>query len=243
MSTLFDTLSNAVKTGKLIAVATVIAGPGIGNKLLVWPDGNTLGSLGGTQLDTEVRRRVLDLLAAQRTERFTVETGGEVVEVFADIQVPPPKLVIVGAVHIAIPLVTFGKALGFHTVVLDARSAFATPERFVYADQLLIQWPADALPELGIDESTYIVVLTHDEKIDNPALAFAVRSPARYIGALGSKKTHARRVAALKELGVTDEEIARIHAPIGLDIGARRPEEIAVSIIAEIVAVRNGDLP
>jgi xanthine dehydrogenase accessory factor len=242
MATLFATLTSAVKMGKLVAVATVIAGPGIGNKLLVWPDGQTLGSLGGTDLDAEVRQRVLQLLAAQRTERFTVETGGEVVEIFADIHVPPPKLVIVGAVHMAIPLVTFGKALGFHTVVLDARSAFATRERFGHADQLIIQWPADALPEIGIDESTCLVVLTHDEKIDNPALAYAVRSPARYIGALGSKKTHARRVAALKELGVMDEEIARIHAPIGLDIGARRPEEIAVSIIAEIVAVRNGHL-
>lgn len=242
MSTLFDTFSNAVKTGKLVAVATVIAGPGIGNKLLVWPDGQTLGSLGASGLDAEARRRLLDLLAVQRTERFTIETGGEAVEIFADIYAPPPKLVIVGAVHMAIPLVTFGKALGFHTVVLDARSAFATPERFGHADQVIIQWPADALPEIGIDESTCVVVLTHDEKIDNPALAFAVRSPARYIGALGSKKTHARRVAALKEEGVTDEEIARIHAPIGLDIGARKPEEIAVSIIAEIVAVRNGRL-
>jgi xanthine dehydrogenase accessory factor len=242
MATLFDTLANAVQTGKLVAVATVIAGPGVGDKLLVWPDGQTLGTLGAAELDAELRSRVLTLLAAQRTERFTIEVSGDPVEVFVDIYVPPPKLVIVGAVHMAIPLVTFGKALGFHTVVLDARSAFATPERFDHADQLVIQWPADALPEIGIDESTCLVVLTHDEKIDNPALAFAVRSPARYIGALGSKKTHARRVAALKEIGVTDEEIARIHAPIGLDIGARRPEEIAVSIIAEIVAVRNGNL-
>lgn len=242
MATLFDTLASAIKTGKLVAVATVIAGPGIGNKVLVWPDGQTLGSLGGAELDAEVRQRVLASLAAQRTERFTVEAGGEPVAVFADIYVPPPKLVIIGAVHIAIPLVTIGKTLGLHTVVLDARSAFATPERFGHADQLIIQWPADALPEIGIDESTCVVVLTHDEKIDNPALAYAVRSPARYIGALGSKKTHARRVNALKELGVTDEEIARIHAPIGLDIGARKPEEIAVSIIAEIVAVQNGHL-
>lgn len=239
MSALFDTLTEAIKTGKLVAVATVIAGPGLGAKMLVWPNGETLGSLGNPGLDIEVRRRVLELLAAQRTDRFAVEVGDETVEVFADIHAPAPKLVIVGAVHMAIPLVTFGKALGFHTVVLDARSAFATPERFGHADQLLIQWPADALPDVGIDESTCVVVLTHDEKIDNPALAYAVRSPARYIGALGSKKTHTRRVAALKELGVTDEEIARIHAPIGLDIGARRPEEIAVSIIAEIVAVVN----
>jgi xanthine dehydrogenase accessory factor len=152
------------------------------------------------------------------------------------VQPPPPKLLIVGAVHIAIPLITIANVLGFHTVVLDARSAFATPERFAHADRLQIGWPADALPELQVDESTYVVVLTHDEKIDDPALLYACRSLARYIGALGSKRTHAQRVERLRSLGLSDAEIARIHAPIGLDIGARKPEEIAVAILAEIIA-------
>jgi xanthine dehydrogenase accessory factor len=240
MTTLYEHLTTAIKTGKLVALATIIAGPGLGNKLLLWPKGEVLGTLGTPELDTEVRTRAATLLAAQRTERFTLPSAAGAVEVFVEVHAPPPKLIIVGAVHIAIPLVTFGKALGFYTVVLDARSAFATPERFGHADQLIIQWPADALPAIGIDEATCIVVLTHDEKIDNPALAIALRSPARYIGALGSKKTHARRVAALKEEGITDAEIARLHAPIGLEIGARRPEEIAVAIIAQIVAVANG---
>ena len=240
MADLFELFASAVKQGKLVALATVIRGPGIGNKLLLWPNGETLGSLGATAVDQQVRERAVTLLHAQRTERFTLNTEKEPVEIFFEVQAPPPKLIIIGAVHIAIPLVTFGKALGFHTVVLDARSAFATPERFHHADQLIIQWPADALPNIGIDENTFIVVLTHDEKIDNPALDIALRSPARYIGALGSSKTHARRVAALKAMGVTDEQIARLHAPIGLDIGARRPEEIAVAVIAQIVAVSNG---
>jgi xanthine dehydrogenase accessory factor len=239
MPEVLDTLTSAIKKAKLVAVATIIAGPGLGKKLLIWPGGQTVGSLGAPGLDMQVQQRVADLLRVQHTERFSLFFEEQPVEVFAEIHAPPPKLIIVGGVHIAIPLVTFGKVLGFYTIVLDARSAFATPERFGHADQLIIQWPADALPEIGIDESTYIVVLTHDEKIDNPALEIAVRSPAHYIGALGSKKTHARRVAALQGAGATPEQIARIHSPIGLEIGARRPEEIAVSIIAQIVAVMN----
>jgi xanthine dehydrogenase accessory factor len=240
MSELFQTLIHAIHQGKLIALATIIGGPGIGRKLLIWPQGAWQGSLGNEALEQEVRSRASELLQGQRSERFTIMQGNEAVELFVEIHAPPPKLIIVGAVHIAIPLVTFGKALGFYTVVLDARSAFATPERFSHADQLIIQWPADALPQMGIDESTCVVVLTHDEKIDNPALAIALRSPARYIGALGSKKTHARRLRALQEEGVNEEQLARLHAPIGLEIGARRPEEIAVSIIGEIVVVCNG---
>jgi xanthine dehydrogenase accessory factor len=237
MSDLYAALTTAIRAGQLVATATIIAGPGVGAKLLIRPEGATLGTLGTPALDETVQARARALLAVQRTERFSLAVHGEMIEVFVEIFAPPPKLIIVGAVHIAIPLVTFGKTLGFHTTVLDARSAFATPERFHHADQLLIGWPADVLPTLGVDEATYLVVLTHDEKIDNPALAYAVRSPARYIGALGSKKTHARRIAALRETGASDEQIARIHTPIGLEIGARRPEEIAVAIIAEIVKV------
>ncbi len=240
MSDLYSTFVQAVKQGRLVGLATIIAGPGIGQKLLIWPNGDTAGNLGPAELAQQVVTRAQTALAAQQTERFTVATPAGEVEVFLEIHAALPKLIMIGAVHIAIALTTFGKTLGFRTIVLDARSAFATPERFDHADELRIQWPADALPDIGLDESTYIVVLTHDEKIDNPALAVALKSPARYVGALGSKKTHARRVAALQEAGVTAEEIARIRAPIGINIGARRPEEIAVSIIAEIVAVMNG---
>jgi xanthine dehydrogenase accessory factor len=123
---------------------------------------------------------------------------------------------------------------------VDARSVFATPERFAHADELILRWPAKALAEMKLDESSYVVVLTHDEKLDNPALKIALESPARYIGALGSPKTHAKRIARLKAEGVSDEQLQRIHAPIGLDIGAERPEEIALSIMAEIVAVSHG---
>ncbi|MEZ4868045.1 MAG: XdhC/CoxI family protein [Caldilineaceae bacterium] len=237
---LYTTFADAVKRGKLVALATVIRGPGIGNKLLLWPNGTTQGDLGAAELNDMVRSRADEALAQQQSERFTATTPQGEVDIFLEVQAPRPKLIIVGAVHIATALVTFGKTLGFQTIVLDARSAFATTERFGHADELIIQWPADALAEIGLDESTYLVFLTHDEKIDNPALAVALNSPARYIGALGSRKTHARRVATLEELGVTAEQLSRIHAPIGINIGARRPEEIAVSIIGEIVTVMNG---
>ncbi len=237
---LYSLFIQAIKRGRMIGLATIIAGPGIGRKLLIWPSGKTQGDLGTDALHEQIIARAEQAFAAQQTTRFMLETDTGAVEIFLEIHVAPPKLIIIGAVHIAIALTTFGKALGFHTIVLDARSAFATAERFSHADELIIQWPADALPEIGLDEATYLVVLTHDEKIDNPALAVALKSPARYVGALGSRKTHGRRVEALQEAGVTEAEIARIHAPIGISIGARRPEEIAVSIMAEIVAVMNG---
>ncbi|MBX3011773.1 MAG: XdhC family protein [Caldilineaceae bacterium] len=239
MSALYTTFTEAIRQGRLVGLATIIAGPGIGRKLLLWPNGETQGNLGTAELNQAVAERGKGALAAQQTERFVLTTAADEVEIFLEVHAALPKLILIGAVHIAIALVTFGKTLGFRTIVLDARSAFATPERFSHVDELRIGWPADLLPEIGLDESTYVVALTHDEKIDNPALAVALQSPARYVGALGSRKTHAKRVAALQELGVSDEQIAQIHAPIGLSIGARRPEEIAVSIMAEIVAVMN----
>lgn len=179
-------------------------------------------------------------LAAQQTRRTEVTLAGVTVDLLVEVFTPPAQLIIVGAVHAAIALVQFAKPLGFHTVVVDARAAFATSARFAHVDELLIDWPADVLAARELTASTYMVFLSHDEKIDNPALLCALQSPARYIGALGSRRTHAARVNALRELGATDAQLARIHAPIGLDIGARTPEEIALAIMAEIVAVQNG---
>lgn len=239
MNPILRRFEEAVRSARLVALATVLEGPALGAKLLVWPDGSSEGTLGDAGLDAAVRDRALALLRELRSEQGSYATAGGLVRVFVDVALPPPRLIVVGAVHTAIPLVTFGRVLGFYTVVVDARAAFATPARFGHADELIVRWPADVLAEAGLDEGSYVVVLTHDPKIDNPALAVALASPARYVGALGARRTHVRRVEALRELGVPDERIARIHAPIGLAIGARRPEEIAVSIIAEIVAVMN----
>jgi xanthine dehydrogenase accessory factor len=233
----------SLREAQMVALATVVQGPLTGSRLLVWPNGDVRGTLGSAALDELMAGSAQELMAIQRSDLTSYPNPGEQGEpsvVFVDVQPPPPKLVIVGAVHIAMPLIELARVLGFHTTVLDARSAFATPERFGHADRLLIGWPADTLAELSVDESTYFAVLTHDEKIDDPALAYACRSKARYIGALGSRRTHARRVERLRELGLGEEEIARVQAPIGVDIGARTPEEIAVAIIAQVVAARNG---
>jgi xanthine dehydrogenase accessory factor len=155
--------------------------------------------------------------------------------VFLTVYVPPPKLVITGAVHISQALAPIAKLLGYDVTIVDPRTAFATPERFPDVP-VIAQWPDEALPPLNIDRFTAFVALTHDPKIDDPALLHALSKECFYIGALGSRKTHGRRVERLKAQGIGDNEIARIHAPIGLDIGAVSPPEIAVSIMGEITA-------
>jgi len=153
--------------------------------------------------------------------------------VFLTVHVPSPRLVITGAVHISQALAPIGQMLGYEVTIVDPRTAFASPERFPDV-KVLAEWPDVALPPLGVDRYTAFVALTHDPKIDDPALIHALKRDCFYIGALGSRKTHAKRLARLKEAGLTDAELSRIHAPIGLDIGAISPPEIAVSIMAEI---------
>jgi xanthine dehydrogenase accessory factor len=156
-------------------------------------------------------------------------------DVFLTVHVPPPKLVITGAVHISQALAPMAKMLGYDVTIVDPRTAFASAERFPEV-QVIADWPDVALPPLGIDRYTAFCALTHDPKIDDPALAHALARECFYIGALGSKKTHARRIERLKEQGHSDAVLARIHAPIGLAIGASTPAEIAVAIMGEITA-------
>ena len=240
-SDLLERLQQCFAEDTLVGLATVISGEAMGEKLLVSPEGEAEGDISSEELRDGILGESLRLLELQKTGSFLVdiETGGEV-EVFFESFPPPPKLVVVGGVHVAIPLVEIANTLGFHTVVVDARSVYATKERFPHADELIVRWPADALAEMNLHESTYCVFLTHDEKLDNPALVVALRSHARYVGALGSRKTHSKRVSDLRERGLADEEIDRICAPIGIKIGGNRPTEIAVSIAAELVAARNG---
>jgi xanthine dehydrogenase accessory factor len=167
------------------------------------------------------------------------EAGGK--RVFITVHVPPPRLVVTGAVHISQALAPMARLLGYDVTIVDPRTAFATIERFPEV-KVIAEWPDVALPPLNIDHYTAFVALTHDPKIDDPALLHALKRDCFYIGALGSKKTHARRVARLKEQGLSDADIARIHAPIGLSIGAVSPAEIAVAIMAEITArLRQGE--
>ncbi len=239
MSDLFEELAETLKNQQLVALATVIAGREIGNKLLIWPDGRTSGSLNPADLQNQVLQSAEGLIKEQKSKRIRIPPEEET-EVFIEVFPPSPKLIMVGAVHVSIHLISFAKEMGFRTVVVDPRSAFATPERFAHADRLMVEWPHQALSASDFDEGTYLVVLSHDEKLDNPALKLALESPCRYIGALGSRKTHGKRTASLKEMGITDEQLSRIYAPIGLDLGGRRPEEIAIAVMAQIVAVRNG---
>ena len=238
---IWDELDRALAAEEMAAVATVVAGPGVGRQLLLRPTGAGPGGLGDAGLDAAAERLAGEAFAAFACRRAVVSAGGQEVEIFLDVHPPPPKLIVVGAVHVAVALVGFAARLGFRTVVIDPRSAFATAERFAEADELICDWPAEAMAGLGLNEATYVAVLSHDLKIDLPALEAALRSPARYIGALGSRKTHAKRVAALTESGFTADEIGRIHSPIGIDLGGgRRAEEIALSVIAEIVRASHG---
>jgi xanthine dehydrogenase accessory factor len=238
--TIYERISAAIAAEQPIAVATVIGGQEqTGAKLLAQPDGTTFGSLGAELPEQDIVGDMLAMLARAESGIRSYATLGGDVQVFIESYPPPPTMFIVGAVHIAIPLVTFAKALGFRVVVVDARGAFATPERFAHADELIMAWPDEAL-EGKLNSNSFVVLLTHDPKLDDPALKIALPSSARYVGALGSPTTHAKRLVRLREDGVPEQQLARLHAPIGLKLGASTPEEIAVSIIAEVVAARHG---
>jgi xanthine dehydrogenase accessory factor len=179
-----------------------------------------------------------ELREALRTDRSrTVKTAAG--EVFVNVFNPPLRMVMVGAVHISQALIPLSQRAGYDVTVVDPRTAFATPERFAGV-KLLAEWPDEVIPRLGLDRRTAVILLTHDPKIDDPALKLALTSDAFYIGALGSPRTHAKRVERLKAEGFGDVAIARIHAPIGLDIGAVGPVEIALAILAEVTAVLRG---
>jgi xanthine dehydrogenase accessory factor len=235
---LYPALKTCLDENQLVAVATIIAGVGLGNKILVWPDGRTLGSLGSATMDADVVIWAREQMRVQETDWRSFGAA----DVFVDVLPPPSRMIVIGAVHIAIPLVTLAKTLGYHTIVIDPREAFATHERFPHVDELITEWPSDALEKLHPDENTYVVVISHDEKLDNPALKVALTTPARYVGVLGTRKNIGKRFEALLELGVTDEQLTRLHAPIGMRLGAVSPEEIALSILAAMVAAKHGVL-
>lgn len=237
---IYPALKTCLEENQLAAVVTVIAGPGLGSKLMLWPDGRKIGSLGSVDADAQACDWVQKQIAIQETTWTSFKIANQQMDVFVDVFAPAARMVVVGAVHIAIPLVTLAKAMGYHTIVIDPREAFATRERFPHVDELITEWPSTALEKLRPDEGTYIAVISHDEKLDNPALAVALASPARYVGVLGTRKKIPQRFAALRELGVTDEQLERLRAPIGIHLGAILPDEIALSILAEMVTARHG---
>ncbi len=247
MSGLYEALKAQIEQEKGVALATVVRGTDhVGSKLLLFPDKTTSGTLGLPALDALV------LVDAERamwkgeanTHAYTPARTAEAqemepYEVFIEGFPPPPSLIIVGAGHIAIPLTTFAKTLNYHVTIIDARSAFATHERFPNADELIVEWPDEVLEHMDLNPSTSIAVLTHDPKFDEPTLKVVLKRDVGYVGAIGSRKTSAERAERLKKNGLTDEQVSRIHGPIGLNIGASVPEEIALAIMAEIVATRH----
>ncbi len=242
---LFPRLKDYLQKDQSVALAVVVRGPAelLGAKALIPAEGEPTGPLLETPLREALLHEAHQLMMerASATRRYPpLPAGHEEIEVFFDVHRPAPRLIIVGGVHIASDLIQFAKPLGFSTYVVDPRTAFASPERFPHADHLIQRWPDEALPEIGLTRETSVVVVTHDPKLDDPALLVALPSPAGYVGALGSPKTHAQRVQRLLANGLTREQIDRLHAPIGLDLGGRTPGEIALSIMAEIVGVRNG---
>jgi len=233
---IYPTLKKCLEENCFVAVATVIAGRGLGNKMLVWLDGRTLGSLGDSRLDAEA-------VAWTQVQMQRQETGWTHLidsDVFVDVLPPPLRLIVVGAVHIAAPLVALAKTLDFHTIVVDPREAFATRERFPHVDELITEWPSVALERLHLDEGAYVAFISHDPKLDNPALKVALASPARYVGVLGTRKKIPERLEALREMGVTEDQLGGLHAPIGMNIGAILPGEIALSILTDMVSAQHG---
>ncbi|WP_369195180.1 XdhC family protein [Streptomyces djakartensis] len=237
----------AAAAGEAAAVARIVSGPGelTGRALLVRHDGSTAGGFGAhPELDRTVAAEAAAFLDAGRTGTLEIgEQGsrcGAPLTVLVESSVPAPRMIVFGAIDFASALVRVGKFLGYHVTVCDARPVFATRTRFPEADEIVVDWPHRYLESTEVDARTVLCVLTHDAKFDVPLLQRALRLPVAYVGAMGSRRTHLDRNARLREVGVTEMELGRLHSPIGLDLGARTPEETALSIAAEIVAGRRG---
>jgi len=225
------------RTGGRGALVTVLAGRTPGAKLLVLADGSTEGTLGDPVLDEAAARHADELMWSERSEQRAEGDG----TLFVDVSFPPPRLVVFGAVDFAAALCRLARAAGWRPFVVDPRARFAQPSRFPDAEEVVAAWPQEAFARVGgIDRATAIAVLTHDPKLDDAALVLALRSDAGYIGAMGSRRAQAKRRERLVAKGVDEADLARISAPIGLDLGALTAEETALSIMAEIVAIRHG---
>lgn len=238
-SAIYDAMRQAAEARIPAATVTVVKGEPLGKKLMV-VGGEVTGSLGDPELDAIAVAGVAELLAAEKSETRAVTHKGAEIELFFDVYPPSPTLLIFGAVHVSQALTKLAKTLGFRVIVSDARAKLATRERFPEADEIIQAWPDEALLQVSIEPNTYVAILTHDPKFDEPALIGTLETKAAYIGAVGSRKTNRDRKERLRAAGVPDEQVAKIRGPVGLDIGANTPEEMAISILAEIIAVRHG---
>ncbi len=247
-----EAIAESVERHEPVAIATVVERPEgadvpLGARLVVWPD-RTAGTLGSARLDAAVSDDARGLLAAGHTTTLRLGPDGErrldTLAVLVESMAPPPRMLVFGAIDFAAAVARVGAFLGYHVTVCDARPVFATARRFPEADEVVVEWPhrylAQEFAAGRVDARTALCVLTHDPKFDVPLLEIALRTPAAYIGAMGSRRTHEDRLGRLREIGLSDQELSRLASPIGLDIGARTPEETAVSVAAEIVQARWG---
>lgn len=232
----WNQLTNAIEDNKPCILLTnlSVSESQLIRHLLVYPDKDHQGNWG--KLTSQAKKIALKLYHERRNE--TAQIGDQ--EIFVQVFPRKPKLIIIGGSHISIPLVKFANELGFEIFIIDPRKVFASPERFpVQPKKIFTEWPQNVLSDLDLNEDTYAVLLTHDPKIDDEALKILLPPKVAYIGALGSKKTHAKRCVRLREAGLSDEQISRIHGPVGLDINASSPAEIALSIVGQIVETKN----
>jgi xanthine dehydrogenase accessory factor len=221
-----DQVIAAIREGRPVATASTLDG-----EIVVWPD-RVAGGLGDPEVDRSAAVQAAGMLATG----LTGEIRACDVPVFVQSYAAPPRMIVFGAIDFAGAVARIGRFLGYHVTVCDARAVFATRKRFPDADELVVQWPHRYLASTPVDERTVLCVLTHDPKFDIPLLEVALRTPARYVGVMGSRRTHEDRRRRLREAGVSEQALARLAAPIGLDLGARTPEETAVAIAAEIIA-------
>ena len=233
----FQTLRSVLDDEIPAALVTVIGGSDekVGREILIHGNGEVIAASVDGQA-VEVVELSMHSLADGKTQRILLEDG---IELFIEPLLPPPTLIAVGGVHITIALMELAKTLGYRTVVVDPRKAFGSGQRFPHVDRLIQSWPDEAFQQIPITSNTAVAMLTHDPKLDDPALKIALASPAFYVGALGSRLTQSKRRQRLLEDGLTEEQLDRIHGPIGIAIQARTPEEIALSILSEIVAAHN----
>ena len=244
----FDELRDALVAERPVALATVVDGPNLGAKLLVAPGAPVVGSLGNADLDRVVARDAIGELEAGLTSIRHYGPNGEAkadgVAIFVESFARAPQMIIFGAVDFTAALAKVAKVLGYRVTVCDARAVFATVARFPMADEVVSDWPDRYLAKVAdtLGPRDAVCVLTHDAKFDVPAIVGALDTRVGYLGAMGSRGTHARRVTLLREAGIDDDGLARVMAPIGLDIGSRTPEETAVAVCAEIIALRTGHI-
>jgi xanthine dehydrogenase accessory factor len=231
-----EAIQGLLDAESLGSVITVVEGPATGRKAVV--DGTGVLLAGG--LPEEIAEDVIEdaVTLMEHEQHRSLDYGHH--SVFIETLAPPPDLLVFGAVHIGQALASFGAQMGYRVTVVDSRAPFVTEERFPTAHRLLVGWPRDLMDQLTFDRRTWVVVLSHDPRHETPPLEAALKADTRYIGAMGSRRTHGLRIDRLHELGFGVDDIARIHSPIGLDIGAETPQEVAVSILAEMTLIRYG---